>query len=295
VLVYLSPWLAGFALFTLAPMVASLYWSFTKYNIPASPKWVGLLNYKFMFTTDPFFWVAVRNTIWIIVVGLPVRIFFGIVTALLLTRKRRGVNTYRTAYFLPTMAPVVAATLAFEYILNPEYGPLNQLLRKLGVEHPPLWFFSPQWAKPGLVLLGLWGVGDAMIIFLAGFLDVPRHLYEAADIEGANRWRKFLHVSLPMVSPVIFFEVVTGIIFGFQYFAQAYVVAGVSQGNGVGSPQNSTLFYSVHLYSQGFINFKMGYASAMAWVLLIISLLCTIAIIRGSRRWVHYQGGAFLR
>src|SRR5262245_23324211 len=200
-------------------MIASLYWSFTKYNIPASPKWVGLLNYKFMFTTDPFFWVAVRNTIWIIVVGLPVRIFFGIVTALLLTRKRRGVNVYRTAYFLPTMAPVVAATLAFAYILNPEFGPVNVLLRKIGIQDPPLWFFSPQWSKPGLVLLGLWGVGDAMIIFLAGFLDVPRHLYEAADIEGANRWNKFRHVSLPMVSPVIFFEVVTGIIFGFQYFA----------------------------------------------------------------------------
>jgi multiple sugar transport system permease protein len=287
--------LIGFAIFTLAPMIASLYWSFTKYQLPAPPKWIGLTNYKFMFTTDPFFWVAVRNTIWIIVVGLPVRIFFGIVTALLLTRKRRGVNVYRTAYFLPTMAPVVAATLAFAYILNPEFGPVNVLLRKIGVQDPPLWFFSPQWSKPGLVLLGLWGVGDVMIIFLAGFLDVPRHLYEAADIEGANRWSKFRHVSLPMVSPVIFFEVVTGIIFGFQYFAQAYVVANVSSGGGVGDPQNSTLFYSVELYSQGFINFKMGYASAMAWVLLIITLLCTIAIIRGSRRWVHYQGGAFLR
>jgi multiple sugar transport system permease protein len=296
VLVYLSPWIVGFVLFTLAPMIASLYWSFTKYQLPGEPKWIGTLNYSFMFTKDSNFWLAVRNTIWIIVVGLPLRIVFGIITALLLTRKRRGVNVYRTAYFLPTMAPVVAATLAFAYLLNPSYGPVNQILRKIGVENPPQWFFSATWSKPALVMLGLWGVGDAMIIFLAGFLDVPRHLYEAADIEGASPWAKFWHVSMPMVSPVIFFEVVTGIIFGFQYFTQAYVASfNLSADQSIGGPQNSLLFYSVHLYTQGFVYFKMGYASAMAWVLLVISLLCTVAIIRGSRRWVHYQGGAFLR
>jgi len=294
VLVYLSPWIIGFGVFTLAPMIASLYWSFTKYQLPGEPKWIGTLNYQFMFTKDPFFWKAVWNTVWIIGFGLPVRILFGIVTALLLTRKRRGVNSYRTMYFLPTMAPAVAATLAFAYLLNPDYGPVNVVLRKLGMEHPPLWFYSPQWSKPALVLLGLWGVGDAMIIFLAGFLDVPKHLYEAADIEGANRFEKFLHVSLPMVSPVVFFEVVTGIIFGFQYFTQAYV-ASTNTGAGVGDPQQSLLFYSVHLYQQGFVNFKMGYASAMAWVLLIISLLCTVAVLKGSKRWVHYQGGGFLK
>jgi multiple sugar transport system permease protein len=294
VVLYLSPWIIGFGIFTLAPMVASLYWSFTKYQIPQAPKWVGLLNYQFMFTKDPFFWKAVWNTVWIIAVGLPVRLFFGIVTALLLTRPRRGVNSYRTMYFLPTMAPAVAAALAFAYLLNPEYGPVNALLHKLGIENPPLWFYSPQWSKPALVMLGLWGVGDAMIIFLAGFLDVPKHLYEAADIEGANRWKKFWHVSMPMVSPVIFFEVVTGIIFGFQYFTQAYV-ASVNTGTGVGDPQQSLLFYSVYLYQQGFVNFKMGYASAMAWVLLVISLLCTVGILRGSKRWVYYQGGGFMR
>jgi multiple sugar transport system permease protein len=275
-------------------MVASLYWSFTKYQIPQPPKWIGTLNYQFMFTKDPFFWKAVRNTVWIIVIGLPIRLFFGIVTALLLTRKRRGVNGYRTMFFLPTMAPVVAGTLAFAYLLNPDFGPVNVLLRKIGIEDPPLWFYSPQWSKPALVILGLWGVGDAMIIFLAGFLDVPKHLYEAADIEGANRWSKFVHVSMPMISPVIFFEVVTGIIFGFQYFTQAYV-ASFNTGGAIGDPQQSLMFYSVLLYQQGFVNFKMGYASAMAWVLLIISLLCTVAILRGSKRWVHYQGGGFLK
>jgi multiple sugar transport system permease protein len=243
--------------------------------------------------------VAVRNTIWIIVVGLPLRLLFGIVTALVLTRKRRGVNAYRTMYFLPTMAPVVAAALAFTFLLNPEHGPVNAILEAIGIQDPPLWFYSPDWSKPSLVLLGLWGVGDAMIIFLAGFLDVPKHLYEAADIEGAGGWRKFLHVSMPMVSPVIFFEVVTGIIYGFQYFAQAYVASSNTGANtggaAAGDPQNSLLFYSVHLYVRGFVNFKMGFASAMAWVLLVISLVCTVAVLRGSRRWVHYQGGAFLR
>ncbi len=295
-LLFLSPWIVGFVLLTLAPMLASLYWSFTKYQLPGDPKWIGTLNYRFMFTKDPFFWVSVRNTIWIIVVGLPLRVVFGVITALLLTRKRRGVNLYRTAYFLPTMAPIVAATLAFVFLLNPEHGPINALLRSVGIDDPPLWFFSPQWSKPALVLLGLWGVGDAMIIFLAGFLDVPQHLYEAADIEGAGRWPKFLHVSLPMVSPVIFFEVVTGIIFGFQYFAQAYIVAfNTGREANVGDPQNSLLFYSVYLYRQGFQNFKMGYASAMAWVLLLVSMACTVLVLRGSKRWVHYQGGGFLK
>ena len=295
-LLYLSPWIVGFGLFTLAPMIASLYWSFTKYQMPHDPVWIGTLNYRFMFTKDPNFWQAVGNTVWIIAVGLPLRIVLGVITALLLTRRRRGVNVYRTAYFIPTMVPVVAGTLAFAYLLNPSYGPVNAILRKLGMEDPPQWFFSPTWSKPALVLLGLWGVGDAMIIFLAGFLDVPRHLYEAADIEGGGRWAKFRHVSLPMVSPVIFFEIVTGIIFGFQYFAQAYVAAvNTSADRSAGGPQNSMLFYSVHLYQQGFVYFKMGYASAMAWVLFLISLLCTIAVVRGSKRWVHYQGGAFLR
>ena len=295
-LVYLSPWIIGFAIFTLAPMIASLYWSFTKYQLPAPPKWIGTLNYEFMFTKDPFFWLAVRNTIWIIVVGLPIRIAFGIITALLLTRKRRGVNSYRTMFFLPTMAPVVAATLVFAYLLNPEYGPVNVLLRKIGIEHPPLWFFSPQWSKPGLVLLGLWGVGDAMIIFLAGFLDVPKHLYEAADLEGANGFAKFRHVSLPMVSPVIFFEVVTGIIFGFQYFTQAYVVAGVSSGGGARRPAELDAC-STRCICTGRASSTSRWATHRRWPgCCWSSRSCArwrSCVAR--RRWVHYQGGAFLR
>jgi multiple sugar transport system permease protein len=187
--------------------------------------------------------------------------------------------------------------LAFVYLLNPAFGPVNQMLRTVGVDDPPLWFFSPSTSKWGLVILGLWGVGDAMIIFLAGLLDVPRHLYEAADIEGAGPWQKFRNVTLPMISPVIFFSLVTGVIWGFQYFTQAYVTATTNAASktSLGYPEGSLLFYSVYLYQQGFSYFKMGYASALAWVLFVVTMVCTLVLIRTSRRWVHYQSGGMFR
>ncbi|MGZ4148763.1 MAG: carbohydrate ABC transporter permease, partial [Actinomycetota bacterium] len=295
VAMFMSPWIIGFLIFTLYPMVASLYFSFTHYDLLGTPIWIGFKNYQFMFTKDPFFWPAVWNTVYIIAIGLPLRVFFGILTAMLLTRPRRGVKVYRTVFFLPTMAPAVAASLAFVYLLNPQWGPVNNILRGVGVANPPLWFFDPTWSKPALILLGLWGVGDAMIIFLAGLLDVPRQLYEAADIEGASPLQKFRYVTLPMISPVIFFIVVTGIIWGFQYFTEAYVASWNTTSQVIGAPQNSLLFYSVYLYQQGFTLFKMGYASSMAWVLLVITMICTLAVLRGSRRWIHYQGGGMFR
>jgi multiple sugar transport system permease protein len=198
------------------------------------------------------------------------------------------------------MAPPAAAALAFVVVFNPRFGPVNQILGSLGVDEPPLWFYGPGSSKWGLVLLALWGVGDAMIIFLAGLLDVPRQLYEAADIEGASGRQKFRHITLPMISPVIFFSLVIGVIYGFQLFTQAYVVALAVSGSSVadsaqnlGSPQGSMLFFSVYLFEQGFLAFRMGYASALAWVLFFIAMVCTLALIKGSRRWVHYQGGGF--
>ena len=298
VLLFMSPWILGFILLILYPMVSSLFFSFTNYSLLEAPKWVGLQNYTFMFTKDPFFWLAFRNTIWIIVVGVPLRITFAIFTAWLLTLPKSGTRTYRTIYFLPSMAPPAAAALAFVLVFNPTYGPINQLLRGLGMHNPPLWFYGPGTSKWGLVLLGLWGVGDAMIIFLAGLLDVPRQLYEAADIEGAKGRQKFRFVTLPMISPVIFFSLVIGVIYGFQLFTQAYVASVAASGSSVtdvasnlGFPQGSMLFYSVYLYQQGFQSFRMGYASSMAWILFMITMVCTLAIIKGSRRWVHYQGG----
>jgi len=282
----MSPWIIGFVVFYVYPMLATLYFSFTHYDILSQPKWVGLSNYKFMFTSDPQFWQAMRNTLWMIIVAVPLQVAFAIGTAMVLTRPKRGKGIYRTVFFLPTMVPVVAATLGFVFLLNPA-GPLDQVLGFLHVPKP-LWFEDPTWAKPGLVMLGLWSIGNTMIIFLAALLDVPKQLYEAADLEGATAWQRFRHITLPMISPVIFFAVITGVIYGFQYFTEGYVASG--GGQSLGNPQGSLLFYPSWLYAQGFQFFHMGYASAMAWVLFLITLLCTLVLIRTSRRWVHYQG-----
>ena len=283
----MSPWIIGFVVFYVYPMLATLYFSFTHYDILSTPKWVGLSNYRFMFTSDPNFWESLKNTVWMILVATPIQVVFAIGTAMVLTRPRRGVGTYRTIFFLPTMVPVVAATLGFVFILNPA-GPIDHILALLHAPRP-LWFQDPRWAKPGLVLLGLWGIGNTMIIFLASLLDVPRQLYEAADIEGASAWQRFRYITLPMISPVIFFAAVTGVIYGFQYFTEGFVAAGGAQS--LGTPQGSLLFYPIWLYQQGFQYFHMGYASALAWMLFLITMLCTVVLIKSSRRWVHYQGG----
>jgi multiple sugar transport system permease protein len=294
----MSPWVIGFLVFTLYPVVASLYYSFTHYDLVATPKWIGTANYAFMFTKDPFFWKAIKNTAWIIAFGVPLRIIFAIFTASLLVRPRRGVKAYRTFFFLPTLAPAVAAALAFVVLFNPTIGPINQLLSLVGWHNTPLWFFSPTWSKPAILIIGLWGVGDAMVIFLAGLLDVPRQLYEVADIEGASRVQRWWHVTLPMISPVIFFSLVIGIIEGFQTFTEAYV-ANLTLGGGdvgtLGSPLQSLLFFTTRLYQVGWLRFQMGYASALAWLLLVITLICTLIILRSSSRWVFYQGGGGLR
>lgn len=293
----MSPWIVGFIGLYVYPMIASLYYSFTRYDgFTGSPRWAGLLNYRVMFTNDPRFWLSLRNTIWIVIVGGALTVVLGVGAAYILTKPRRGKSFYRVSFFMPTMVPAVAGALAFVFLLSAN-GPVNSILR--GVHLPqPLWFQDPHWSKPGLVTLGLWGVGSTMIIFLAAMLDVPRHLYEAADIEGANAWDKLRHITLPMISPAIFFVVVIGVIYGFQYFTEAFVAAGGASGSsgpgtgsGLGYPQGSTLFYTIWLYQQGFEAFHFGYASAMAWVLFIIVMICTLIVIRTSRRWVFYQGG----
>jgi multiple sugar transport system permease protein len=290
VLLFMSPWIIGFFAFYLYPMVATLYFSFTHYDLLSQPIWVGFDNYRYMFTQDPFFWQAVRNTLWIVVIGVPVQIVFALSIAWVLTRPKRGVGVYRTIFFLPYMVPVDAASLGFVFLLNPS-GPVNRILGWLHLPQP-LWFQDPRFAKPALVLLSLWAVGDLMIIFLAGLLDVPAHLYEAADIEGASGWQKFRHITLPTISPVMFFALLIGVIGGLQYFTQGYIAsAATSTGNQLGDPQGSLLFYTIWLYQQGFSSFHMGYASALAWVLFLATLGCTALLIKGSNRWVHYQGG----
>jgi len=290
-LAFMSPWIIGFCAFYVYPMASSLYFSFTRYSILEQPRWVGFNNYRFMFTSDPLFWVSVKNTLWLIAFLVPLQVIFAIATATVLTRLKRGLPFYRTIFFLPTMVPLVAVALGFVYLLNPA-GPINRILRLLHLPQP-LWFVDPRFTKPGLLILGMWIIGQTMIIFLAALLDVPQQLYEAAAIEGAGPWQRFRHVTLPMISPVIFFSVIIGMIQGFQYFTEAFVISksGDQANHVVGYPQDSLLFYSSHLYQQGFESFHMGYAAALSWVMFIVIMACTILLIRSSRRWVHYQGG----
>ena len=307
VLLFLSPWIIGFVVFTGGPMVISFFWSFTHYDMASAPRWIGLDNYKYMFglghfthspklppgAHDPYYWQAVRNTLFIIAFGVPLRVIFALLTAMLLTRPKRGVNAYRTMFFMPSMAPKVAAALVFVFLLNPTTGPVNQFLNAITGGHAPLWFYDPTWAKPALLIMGLWGVGDAIVIYLAGLLNVPRELYEAISIEGANAWQRFRNVTLPLMTPVIFFTIIMGVIDGFQYFDQAFVASNVASGQTyvLGTPQNSLLFYSIYLYQWAFRNFNMGYAAAMAWVLFAATMAATAVLLLTSRRWVHYGGG----
>jgi multiple sugar transport system permease protein len=290
ILACMSPWLFGIIFFTAYPMISSFYQSFTKFNLIETPKWIGLENFHRMFFEDSDFWQALKNTVWISVISIPLRIMFAMFTAWVLTKPKRGSSFYRTIFFLPSMVPAVAATMAFTYIFNPAYGPINRMLEAIGIKEPPFWFLDPKWSKWGLILLGLWGIGDTMIIFLAGLLDVPTSLYEAASLEGATGWQSFRYITLPLMTPVIFFSTVTGVIGSFQYFTQAYVASGQ-----VNDYSHSMYFYATHIYFSAFRAYEMGYASALAWVLLVITLLCTLVILKTQKRWVHYPNGSLFK
>jgi multiple sugar transport system permease protein len=291
----LAPWAIGFAAFFAYPLLANLYYSFTHYDLLSSPKWIGLRNYEYLFNSDPQIWTAVRNTLWLIAVMVPAQVLFALGVAMLLSRARRGVGVLRTIFYLPALAPIVAATLGFVYLFNPANGPVNTILGAIGIEGP-LWLNGTSTAKPTLVLLAMWAIGNTLIIFLAAVLDVPTTLLESAELDGAGPWRRFVHVTLPTISPVLLFAVVIGVIDALQYFTQAYVAASVAQGGqagesatALGYPQESTLFYPIYLYEQAFSRFNMGYASAMSILMLIVALGLTLLILRNSRRWVHYQ------
>jgi multiple sugar transport system permease protein len=301
VLLLMSPWIVGFSVFFGYPLVMSVYLSFNHYDLLSAPRWVGLGNYRYLFNSDPQVWTAIKNTLWMIAVAVPLQVLFAFGIALMLARARRGVGVFRTIFYLPALAPPVAATLGFVYILNPATGPVNTILSHLGISGP-LWFQDPSWSKPSLVALGLWGVGNTMIIFLAAVLDVPRQLDESAELDGAGPLQRLRWVTLPTISPVILFSVILGVIQGLQYFTQAWVAAGVASGqasqagdissNNLGYPLDSTLFYPILLFQHGFTDFQMGYASALAMVLLVVSFAVTLVIVLNSRKWVHYGGAS---
>ncbi len=295
VLAFLTPWLLGVTIFFVYPLLDTLYLSFTRYDLLSPPKWVGLNNYVFMFTKDPQVVKAAFNTLWLVVVLVPARMLFGLAVATLVTRLKSGLGIFRTVFYLPALVPPVAGVLAFVFLFNPATGPVNQFLGALGLPQP-LWFNDPTLSKPSLVLLGLWGVGDLMIIFLASLLDVPREQYEAAALDGVNPWQRFRYVTIPTISPVLMFAAITGVIAALQYFTEAVVAASVASGQAttgggnsslLGYPEGSTLTYAQWLYNMGFKNYYLGYASALAVVMFLISLAVTLVLLRRARSLVY--------
>ncbi len=277
---FISPWLIGFLLFTLGPFLASIYLSFTRYDILSSPVWVGTANYRQLFTHDPLFWKSLGITLKYAVVAVPLAIIAGVSLALLLNSNIAGISVYRTIFFVPSIVPLVATSVVFTWILNPQIGLVNPILKLLGITGPA-WLQDSKWAFWSLVMMSLWSVGGSMIIYLAGLKDIPAYLYEAAVIDGASAWQRTRHVTLPMMTPVIFFNLVMGVIGAFQYFTQAFIMTR-------GGPEESTTFYALYLFNRAWRYLDMGYASAMAWILFIVIMAVTGVILRSQRRWVHY-------
>ena len=284
---FISPWIIGFIVFTAGPMLASLYFSFSEYNIVDAAQWLGLANYRGLFS-DPLFWKSLQVTVYYASLSLPLGLAFGFFLALLLNQKIPGVNLWRTLYYLPSVIAGVAVALMWMRVFNARIGLLNPLLKQLFGIKGPGWLQDPDWAMPALVIMSLWSVGGSMIIYLAGLQGVPTALYDAAEVDGANLWQRFWYVTLPMVTPVIFYNLVMGMIGAFQYFTAVYVI-GSANAN-VGGPARATLFYNLYLYQNAFKYFDMGYASAMAWILLVIVLVLTTLVFRSSALWVYYEG-----
>lgn len=280
-LTFLSPWIVGFVAFTLLPVVLSLYYSFCDYSLLQPPVWVGMENYRELMR-DEVFWQTMRNTGYYAAFSLPAGLLVSVGLALLLNQNIRGQAVYRTIIFLPSLVPVVASSMLWLWLFNAKLGLINGLLARINIEGPS-WLTDPQWAMPSLILMSLWGAGNAVVIYLAGLQDVPRELYEAADIDGADSWNRLWNVTLPMISPVIFFNLIMGIIASIQVFATAYIMTG-------GGPARATYFYTMYLYDSAFNYLRMGYASAMAWIQLLIVMLLTAIAFWSSKRWVHYQG-----
>ena len=288
-LAFLSPWLIGTGLFFIYPLVSTVYFSFTHYDGFTSPVWTGLDNWRYVFRDYPFFWPALRNTVWLVVVMVALRVVFGLSLGLLVTKVKTGASALRTLFYLPYLAPPVAATMAFAFLLNPGTGPVNVILGKLGLPQPG-WFNDPAWSKPALTLLALWGIGDLMVIFMAALLDVPVHQYEAAELDGAGAWQRFRYITLPNISPIVIFAVVTGVIQTMQYYTQPLVAgkvaSGVIGGSGQqfepGYPEKSTLTLPQLVYNLGFQRFDTGSACVIALVLFVLSMLFTVVLMRRS-------------
>jgi len=276
-----SPWMIGFLLFSLGPIVASIYFSFTEWSITRPPTWVGLHNYVRMFTRDQLFWQALKVTSYFVVLSLPLKLVCGLGLSLLLNLKVPGMNVYRTIFYIPAVISGVAVSLMWMWLLHPDTGVINTLLEMIGIEGPA-WFWDPKWALPSVALMSVWSVGGSAVIYLAGLQNIPPHLYEAAEIDGASRWHRFWKITLPLLTPTLFFQLIVEMIGSFKVFTQAFVITQ-------GGPLKATYFYLYYFYEEAFQNFNMGYASALALVLMVIILIVTIILNYTSSRWVYYE------
>lgn len=281
---FLLPWFAGLLCFMLIPLFWSVWVSMTDEQLLRRGQFIGLQNYVYMFTQDRFFYHSLGVTLRWIVLTIPLYMIAGIALALVLNQKLAGMNLFRTILYIPAVLSGVAVTILWRNLLNPDLGAVNFLLRRIGIDNPPLWFQSPTWAMPALALVGLWGIGGGAVIYLAGLQNIPPHLYEAAAIDGAGPLAKFRHITLPMLSPTIFFLLMTGVIDAFQVFGTAFVAAG-----GSGGPRDALLFYMLYLYRQGFTRGLMGYASALSWILTILGCIAVFILFRLEKRYVFYE------
>jgi len=281
----IAPWLVGFVLFTGGPILAALLIGFTQWQIIDTPKWIWLGNYVQLFTHDKLFWTSVANTVYYVALSVPFGVVGSVLVAILLNQKVAGVALFRTIFYLPSVTSGVAMAILWVWLCNPEVGLINSALRFVGLPGPG-WLNDQHWAMPALILMSLWNVGGNMVVLLAGLQGIPSHLYEAAKLDGANHRQELRHITLPMLSPVIFFVLVVSTIGAFQIFTNVFVMTG-----GTGGPGTATLVYVLYLYQNAFQYLKMGYAAAMAEILFLIILGLTVGQFAMARRWVYYEGG----
>lgn len=282
-LLFIMPWFIGFILFGLYPMIMSIFYSLCRYDVLRIPQFIGFGNYEKLIFEDPYFWTSISNTLFYTFLRVPLCIFGSLLLAVLVNNGVRGVKFFRTIYFIPSIVTGVVLSVVWLWMFNPQYGLLNSFLAYLGIPGP-LWLLDPNWSKPSMVLMSVWSIGGGrMLVFLAALQGIPKHLYEAVEIDGGGWWARFRNVTIPMISPVLFLWSVLEIIFSLQVFVEAYIMTQ-------GGPLNSTMFYNLYLYNKAFNDFEMGYASALAWLLLIISLVVTVIQFRLSKKWVHYEG-----
>ena len=284
--IFISPWLFGFVFLTLGPILFSLYGSFTNYDVTSTLDFIGFTNYKKMFFDDKLFWTSLWNTIYYVIFSIPLTTMMSIIIAHALSKEKKGMRAFRTIYYLPSVLSGVGVYILWMQLLDPGTGLVNLVLSYFGISGPS-WLTYPNWTKNALILMKLWGAGGAMLMYISSMQGVSKGIYEAAKLEGASRVRTFFQITLPLISPVIFFDVVTSLIGGFQVFQEAYVMSI----NGAGGPANSLLFYNLYMWNKAFESFDMGYAMAMSWFLFIIIIVITIINLKWSQKFVHYAGG----